>query len=116
MCLDYEYVIAQNATFVAFCVYVLLVAGAGIEPASGGYEPPEVPLLYPAVSKMKLVHSNVPYLIKLCKLDHVKFLENAFESKECFFCSFLSKYKITSSVCYLISDLMCFPCVLDSGK
>ncbi len=24
------------------------VAGAGIEPASGGYEPPEVPLLYPA--------------------------------------------------------------------
>ena len=27
------------------------VAGAGIEPASGGYEPPEVPLLYPASSK-----------------------------------------------------------------
>jgi hypothetical protein len=27
----------------------LLVAGAGIEPASGGYEPPEVPLLYPAM-------------------------------------------------------------------
>ena len=26
-----------------------LVAGAGIEPASGGYEPPEVPLLYPAM-------------------------------------------------------------------
>gem|GEM_PF-4647898 len=26
------------------------VAGAGIEPASGGYEPPEVPLLYPAKS------------------------------------------------------------------
>ena len=26
------------------------VAGAGIEPASGGYEPPEVPLLYPAIS------------------------------------------------------------------
>ena len=25
------------------------VAGAGIEPASGGYEPPEVPLLYPAI-------------------------------------------------------------------
>ncbi len=25
------------------------VAGAGIEPASGGYEPPEVPLLYPAM-------------------------------------------------------------------
>ncbi len=26
------------------------VAGAGIEPASGGYEPPEVPLLYPAIT------------------------------------------------------------------
>ncbi len=25
------------------------VAGAGIEPAPGGYEPPEVPLLYPAI-------------------------------------------------------------------
>ena len=25
------------------------VAGPGIEPGSGGYEPPEVPLLYPAV-------------------------------------------------------------------
>ncbi len=28
-----------------------LVAGAGIEPASGGYEPPEVPLLYPAITE-----------------------------------------------------------------
>lgn len=26
------------------------VAGARIELASGGYEPPEVPLLYPAIS------------------------------------------------------------------
>ncbi len=40
----------------AFSYYELLVpnynrvAGAGIEPASGGYEPPEVPLLYPAIS------------------------------------------------------------------
>jgi hypothetical protein len=25
------------------------VAGPGIEPGSGGYEPPEVPLLYPAI-------------------------------------------------------------------
>ena len=30
-------------------LYVLLVAGAGVEPASGGYEPPEVPFLYPAI-------------------------------------------------------------------
>jgi hypothetical protein len=27
----------------------LFVAGPGIEPGSGGYEPPEVPLLYPAI-------------------------------------------------------------------
>jgi site-specific DNA recombinase len=27
----------------------VLVAGPGIEPGSGGYEPPEVPLLYPAI-------------------------------------------------------------------
>lgn len=30
-------------------VFSKRVAGAGIEPASGGYEPPEVPLLYPAI-------------------------------------------------------------------
>ena len=30
----------------SFCI---LVAGPGIEPGSGGYEPPEVPLLYPAI-------------------------------------------------------------------
>ncbi len=28
---------------------LFLVAGPGIEPGSGGYEPPEVPLLYPAM-------------------------------------------------------------------
>ena len=31
----------------AFSVFV---AGAGIEPAPGGYEPPEVPFLQPAIS------------------------------------------------------------------
>jgi hypothetical protein len=29
--------------------FLLRVAGPGIEPGSGGYEPPEVPLLYPAM-------------------------------------------------------------------
>ena len=29
--------------------FSFLVAGPGIEPGSGGYEPPEVPLLHPAV-------------------------------------------------------------------
>ncbi len=29
--------------------FLILVAGPGIEPGSGGYEPPEVPLLYPAM-------------------------------------------------------------------
>jgi hypothetical protein len=29
--------------------FFMLVAGPGIEPGSGGYEPPEVPLLYPAM-------------------------------------------------------------------
>ena len=29
--------------------FSFLVAGPGIEPGSGGYEPPEVPLLYPAI-------------------------------------------------------------------
>lgn len=27
----------------------MLVAGPGFEPGSGGYEPPEVPLLHPAI-------------------------------------------------------------------
>ena len=27
----------------------VFVAGPGLEPGSGGYEPPEVPLLYPAL-------------------------------------------------------------------
>ena len=30
-------------------VIFVLVAGARLELASGGYEPPEVPLLYPAI-------------------------------------------------------------------
>ncbi len=30
--------------------FLFLVAGPGIEPGSGGYEPPEVPLLYPAIN------------------------------------------------------------------
>ena len=30
-------------------VFFVLVAGPGIEPGSGGYEPPEVPLLHPAM-------------------------------------------------------------------
>ena len=29
--------------------FIYFVAGTGIEPVSGGYEPPEVPLLYPAI-------------------------------------------------------------------
>ena len=29
--------------------FLFLVAGPGIEPGSGGYEPPEVPLLHPAM-------------------------------------------------------------------
>ena len=33
-------------------VFSFLVAGPGIEPGSGGYEPPEVPLLYPAISNV----------------------------------------------------------------
>ena len=28
------------------------VAGPGIEPGSGGYEPPEIPLLHPAVYEL----------------------------------------------------------------
>ena len=31
----------------------LNVAGPGIEPGSGGYEPPEVPLLYPAICVLR---------------------------------------------------------------
>jgi hypothetical protein len=33
---------------------LVFVAGPGIEPGSGGYEPPEVPLLYPAVYLKKV--------------------------------------------------------------
>ena len=33
------------------CLFAYLVAGAGIAPAPGGYEPPEVLLLHPAVGE-----------------------------------------------------------------
>jgi hypothetical protein len=36
-------------------VFCILVAGPGIEPGSSGYEPDEVPLLYPAITPL-LVH------------------------------------------------------------
>ncbi len=32
----------------------LFVAGAGVEPTSGDYEPPEIPFLYPASSQTRL--------------------------------------------------------------
>lgn len=41
---------------------LLLVAGPGLEPGSGGYEPPEVPLLYPAIfSTPGAVRENLHY-------------------------------------------------------
>ena len=36
---------------------LVFVAGPGIEPGSGGYEPPEVPLLYPAM--YSIVRSSI---------------------------------------------------------
>lgn len=33
-----------------------MVAGPGVEPGSGGYEPPEVPILHPA--------TTLPYYIR----------------------------------------------------
>lgn len=38
--------------------FPLLVAGARIERASGGYEPPEVPLLYPAIQILYSFEKN----------------------------------------------------------
>ena len=37
---------------------LLFVAGPGLEPGSGGYEPPEVPLLYPAREATKKVYTK----------------------------------------------------------
>ena len=31
------------------------VAGTGIEPVPGGYEPPEMPLLYPAIKVLRII-------------------------------------------------------------
>ena len=39
----------------------LFVAGPGIEPGSGGYEPPEVPLLYPAMYYLLFVAHKLHY-------------------------------------------------------
>jgi len=39
--------------------FSIFVAGPGIEPGSGGYEPPEVPLLYPAIILLLLYHLHV---------------------------------------------------------
>ena len=32
------------------CDFLYFVAGPGLQPGSGGYEPPEVPLLHPAMA------------------------------------------------------------------
>ncbi len=40
----------------------MLVAGPGIEPGSGGYEPPEVPLLYPAIYVGKRVTHDCAFV------------------------------------------------------
>ena len=64
----------KSARESAFCV-LYLVAGAGIEPASGGYEPPEILLLHPAILEFydcttfpHLGNSQLPLKIKSAKV------------------------------------------------
>ena len=62
-------------------VFLVLVAGPGIEPGSGGYEPPEVPLLYPAIFefkkfKLQTVYLQVPLLLPT---EAVHFVDISFQ-------------------------------------
>lgn len=52
-----------------------MVAGAGIEPASRGYEPREVPLLYPAI---RLHSTYYDGKVNLLLLNIAEFLKDAF--------------------------------------
>ena len=52
--------------------FFILVAGPGLEPGSGGYEPPEVPLLYPAI----LYFSTKTYSQPSNKRSQAKCLKN----------------------------------------
>jgi hypothetical protein len=51
-----------------------IVAGSGIEPESQGYEPCEIPLLYPAMSHRDNITKNWDN----CKLNIAEATENAF--------------------------------------
>ena len=48
---EHRFTVANKEKDRLVSVFFFLVAGPGIEPGSGGYEPPEVPLLHPAVIK-----------------------------------------------------------------
>lgn len=55
-----------------------LVAGPGIEPGPGGYEPPEVPLLHPAVYSaiVRLFLSDFKYFSFFIASDRFSYILN----------------------------------------
>ena len=44
---------------------IFLVAGSGLEPEPGGYEPPEIPLLHPAVYCYRNIFINFVHKLEL---------------------------------------------------
>ena len=55
-------------------VFSVCVAGPGIEPGSGGYEPPEVPLLYPAIKRSKTIRHfcNVRNIVRQFSMQNMR--------------------------------------------
>ena len=108
------------------------VAGAGIEPASWGYGPHEVPLLYPAMyldylklKKFAHLPPRLDYqlsstqicnyytrLKKLCNLNYLKLAEDCLVAGDCSARERLCEFKRRASVCYLVAHLVRLPCFL----
>lgn len=91
------------------------VAGAGIEPASRGYEPREVPLLYPAICGYTSPLSNALQQqaeINERALDRLKLAKDRFVTGNGTVGERVRKRKSRSLVRDLIADLVDVPCIL----
>jgi site-specific DNA recombinase len=97
----------------------VLVAGPGIEPGSGGYEPPEVPLLYPALHtymRTKFLKNSVGeiYTEKQCLANlYTQFIEHSTIATDCVFGNSLGQNEVCSFMSNAVTNLMGLPCFIE---
>ena len=88
-------------------VFAVLVAGAGIAPAPGGYEPPDLLLVYPAIRKSIGARSD------FATLNLSEFVEDVLVASDGAMGGMLGNLESGTLVRYLIPDLMSLPRIIE---